>query len=471
MTSTEPLIQLRGFTAVDPRSGRMLLDDINLTVHPGEQVLLLGASGAGKSSLLDAIRGVIPHSVPLETSGECLVDGAPVLYNTVAELSAVVGNVPQDPHASITLPLVEDEIALTLENHGVEPDKIGQRINELLASVEASHLLRQRTQTLSGGWVQRVATVAALAANPRVVLADEPTSMLDGAGVASVMQVLSELTGTSGALILVEHRLDELAGGPGLPGRTVVIDQGKIQADGPTTQVLAEHAEQLEANGVWTPGVQLPEFRPATVDEAEPLLSARGLTVRPAPTAEEVVTDTDLDICPGERIAVMGANGTGKTTLLLALSGLIDVEGDVIGRQPVMVFQNPEHQFLTHSVQDELRFGLVPNDDTEASVQGLSKEFGLDHLAQLNPFRLSGGEKRRLSVAAGLLAAKHGSETTVLLADEPTFGLDRAATTTMLHAFANYADTGGAVVIITHDQRLADAWATRVLTVAEGALV
>ncbi|NLZ97830.1 MAG: ATP-binding cassette domain-containing protein, partial [Micrococcus sp.] len=116
MTSTEPLIQLRGFTAVDPRSGRMLLDDINLTVHPGEQVLLLGASGAGKSSLLDAIRGVIPHSVPLETSGECLVDGAPVLYNTVAELSAVVGNVPQDPHASITLPLVEDEIALTLEN-------------------------------------------------------------------------------------------------------------------------------------------------------------------------------------------------------------------------------------------------------------------------------------------------------------------------------------------------------------------
>src|SRR5699024_10688823 len=101
---TEPLIQLREFTAVDPRSGRVFLENINLTVYPGEQVLLLGASGAGKSSLLDAVRGVIPHSVPLDISGECLVASAAVLGNTVAELSAVVGNVPEDPHASITLP-------------------------------------------------------------------------------------------------------------------------------------------------------------------------------------------------------------------------------------------------------------------------------------------------------------------------------------------------------------------------------
>ena len=468
---TEPLIQLREFTAVDPRSGRVLLDDINLTVYPGEQVLLLGASGAGKSSLLDAVRGVIPHSVPLDISGECLVASAAVLGNTVAELSAVVGNVPQDPHASITLPLVEDEIALTLENHGVDPNQIGQRVHDLLASVSAAHLLRQRTQTLSGGWVQRVATVAALAAKPRVVLADEPTSMLDGAGVAAVMQVLTELTGNQGALILVEHRLDELADGPGLPERTVVIDQGRIQADGPTQQVLAEHAEQLEANGVWTPGGQLPEFAAATVASGEPLLSARGLTVKPAADADPVVTDIDLNIRPGERIAVMGANGTGKTTLLMALAGLIDAEGDITGQQSVMVFQNPEHQFLTHSVEDELRFGLLPGESTDASVEHLSHVFGLDQLAQLNPFRLSGGEKRRLSVAAGLLAAKHGGAPTVLLADEPTFGLDRAATTTVLNELADYAETGGAAVIITHDQRIAKTWATRIVTVSQGALV
>lgn len=203
MTTNQPLVELRGFTAVDPRSGRVLLEDINLTVMPGEQVLLLGASGAGKSTLLDAIRGVVPHSVPLDISGECFVAGEPVIANTVAGLSRTVGNVPQDPHASITLPLVEDEIALTLENHGVDPNQIGQRVNDLLASVDAEHLLQQRTQTLSGGWVQRVATVAALAARPRVVLADEPTSMLDGAGVVAVMQVLTELTGRQGALVLV----------------------------------------------------------------------------------------------------------------------------------------------------------------------------------------------------------------------------------------------------------------------------
>lgn len=471
MTTNQPLVELRGFTAVDPRSGRVLLEDINLTVMPGEQILLLGASGAGKSTLLDAIRGVVPHSVPLDISGECFVAGEPVIANTVAGLSRTVGNVPQDPHASITLPLVEDEIALTLENHGVDPDQIGQRVTDLLASVNADHLLRQRTQTLSGGWVQRVATVAALAARPRVVLADEPTSMLDGAGVAAVMQVLTELTGLQGALILVEHRLDELADGPGLPERTVVINQGRIQADGPTQQVLAEHAEQLEANGVWTPGVQLPAFGPSTTTETEALVSARELTVKPAADADPVVTDIDLDISPGERIAVMGANGTGKTTLLMALAGLIDSQGEITGQQSVMVFQNPEHQFLTHSVEDELRFGLLPGDSTEASVERLSQVFGLDHLAQLNPFRLSGGEKRRLSVAAGLLAAKHGAAPTVLLADEPTFGLDRAATTTMLNELADYAEAGGAVAIITHDRRIADAWATRIVTVSQGALV
>lgn len=460
MTANQPLVELRGFTAVDPRSGRVLVEDINLTVGPGEQILLL-----------DAIRGVVPHSVPLDISGECIVDGEPVITKTVAGLSRSVGNVPQDPHASITLPLVEDEIALTLENHGVDPNHIGQRITELLAAVGAEHLLHHRTQTLSGGWVQRIATVAALAAKPRIVLADEPTSMLDGAGVAAVMQVLTELTGSEGALILVEHRLDELADGPGLPERTVVIDQGRIQADGSTHEVLAEHAEQLEANGVWTPAVQLPDFAPATAAGSQALLSARNLTVKPAPTADAVVTDIDLDIHPGERIAVMGANGTGKTTLLMALARLIESEGEITGNQPVMVFQNPEHQFLTHSVEDELRFGLLRNDNTAASVQRLSQTFGLEHLSKLNPFRLSGGEKRRLSVAAGLLAAKHGSEQPLLLADEPAFGLDRAATVTTLTELANYAEAGGAVAIITHDQRVADTWATRIITVDQGALV
>lgn len=395
MTTTEPLVELRGFTAVDPRSQRVLLEDINLTVHPGEQVLLLGASGAGKSTLLDAIRGVVPHSVPLTISGECNVASEPVIAHTVAQLSAKVGNVPQDPHASLTLPLVEDEIALTLENHGVHPAEIGPRVQQLLAAVAAEHLINQRTQTLSGGWVQRITTVAALAARPRIVLADEPTSMLDGAGVASVMHILTELTGQSGALILVEHRLDELADGPGLPERTVVIDQGYIQADGPTDQVLAEHAETLEANGVWTPGVELPEFLAPQPASGEPLLAAEDFTVRPVPQAQPVVTDIELTIHPGERIAVMGDNGTGKTTLLMALAGLIEPEGKLSGRQPVMVFQNPEHQFLTHSVHDELRFGLPLDPQTEHAVQELTETFGLAHLAQLNPFRLSGGEKRR----------------------------------------------------------------------------
>ncbi|MGO1182319.1 MAG: ABC transporter ATP-binding protein [Micrococcaceae bacterium] len=471
----ESLVELRGFTAVDPRSDRVLLDDIDLKVAPGEQVLLLGASGAGKSTLLDSIRGVVPHSVPLELTGECLVNGEPVLGSTVADLTRTIGTVPQDPHASICLPLVEDEIALTLENHGVDPAEIPGRITTLLDDVGAAHLRRARTRILSGGWVQRIATIAALAARPRLVLADEPTSMLDGAGVSAVMELLTHLTGDDGALILVEHRLDELsvsAGGPGLPARTVVLEAGRILADGPTDAVLSEHAQRLEDSGVWVPGVKAEAFAefaelaevPGSDASPEVLLCAAELTVSPDPETPPVLDGLDLTVRAGERIVVRGDNGSGKTTLLTALAGLVPLRGrsgrsanagELTGAAPVMVFQNPEHQFLAHTVNDEL--GEDP-----LGVE-LVDRFELGHVGALNPFRLSGGEQRRLSVALGLLAARRREDPTVLLADEPTFGLDRASTTAVMSELARYAAEGGAVVVVTHDDELTRAWATRVV--------
>ena len=468
MSVAEPLVELRGFTAVDPRSGRVLLEEIDLSVASGERVLLLGASGAGKSTLLDAIRGVVPHSVPLEVSGECLVDAEPVVGSTVAELTRMIGTVPQDPHASICLPTVEDEIALTLENHGVEPGQIGWRIAEVLDEVGAGHLKDQRTRTLSGGWLQRIATVAALAARPRLVLADEPTSMLDGAGVAQVMELLTQLTGDDGALILVEHRLNELAeesGGPGLPPRTVVMEAGRILADGPTDQLLQEHADRLDAGGVWVPGATIGSFPEAQPAPSE-LLRATGLTVKPDPHDPEILPvfgGLDLTVRAGERVVVRGPNGSGKTTLLTALAGLVPLRpgraggnsGELTGVAPVMVFQNPEHQFLAHTVRDEL------GDDDHGAE--LARLFGLEHLLELSPFRLSGGEQRRLSVALGLLAVRRRDVPTVLLADEPTFGLDRASTVAVMTELAAYAASGGAVVVVTHDDDLTAAWASRVL--------
>src|SRR5699024_5974333 len=136
-------------------------------------------------------------------------------------------------------------------------------------------------------------------------------------------------------------------------------------------------AVTLEANGVWTPGVSLPVFPKPQLGDEQPLLEARNLTVRPVPQARPVVTDIDLAIHSGERIAIMGDNGTGKTTLLMALSGLLETEGDITGNQPVMVFQNPEHQFLTHSAHDELRFGLQLDTTTETSVEELTEAFEL----------------------------------------------------------------------------------------------
>jgi len=549
------VLSIDGVTVAFARRRDPVLRDVCLDLAPGEQVLVLGSSGAGKSTLLQLVSGVIPHSVVATVDGTVTVGGVDTRDTTVVELSRTVGLLAQDPASGVCLPTVEEEVALPLENRAVDPAAISGRIDTALAAAGVGHLRERRTARLSGGEGQRVALAAALVAEPAVLLLDEPTSMLDSAGVAAVRSAIaSSVARYAPAVILVEHRLDEFAGRAGLdalPGRSIVLDAaGAVAADGPTREVLSVHGRDLIAAGCWlpleseldavfggrsgaagprtglsSPGVRAgllefagapeigaglldldrePDAMPPTGTDpnavppvlavpvlapvlAAPVLAAAGLAVSrerqprrtrvprrprrgrdatPAPFAP-VLADVDLEVRPGEIVALLGANGAGKSTLLLTLAGLLPpAAGAVAGARPGMVFQNPEHQFVAHTVAGEVGFGLAPGPATDALVARLLDNHGLGHLADQHPHRLSGGEKRRVSVAAMLA---HGRD--VLLADEPTFALDRRATIGVMRALRAAATDGTAVVFSSHDLRTVATLADRAVVIAEGGVV
>jgi energy-coupling factor transport system ATP-binding protein len=481
-------------------------------------MLVLGPSGSGKSSLLHLVTGVIPFSHNVSATGTVSLLGEDVTARPVVERSRHLGVVSQDPTAAVCLARVDQEVALPLENHGVEPSAISARVDRALDLVGALALRARATSELSGGELQRVALSAALAVNPEVLLLDEPTSMLDPAGVRAVRESIDTVVDHArAAVVIVEHRLDEFAGRAGLrrlPERVVALgDDGRIVADGPTEKVLTENAAALHDAGCWLPlesellavsghagGLASEQVRDWLLASAgdplgdserhrspnlarrpggEPLLRARSVTVgRAAPGRSAVrrgvqvtpiIRGVDLELRAGEVVALLGANGSGKTSLLLTLAGLLPPRtGTIAGPRPSMVFQYPELQFLAHRVRDEIAAGLTgPSDRVREIVERQLAAHRLEHVADANPHRLSGGEKRRLSLAAMLAH----TDRPVLLADEPTYGLDRRDTVSTAAALRTVAEEGRAVAFSSHDLRFVTAVADRVVVIADGSVV
>ncbi|PKI91623.1 ABC transporter ATP-binding protein [Actinomycetales bacterium SN12] len=444
--------------------------DITVRIEPGERVLLLGASGAGKSTLLHGLAGVLGGDEEGDAEGRLLIDGQPA-----AASRGRAGLVLQDPDSQVILARVGDDVAFGCENLGIPRDEIWRRVDAALDAVGLDVPLDRPTKALSGGQKQRLALAGALAMRPGLLLLDEPTANLDPEGVVEVrdaVQRMLEVQRTT--LIVVEHRLDVWLP---LIDRVIVLGDGGIIADGPPSDVLAAQGKRLAEAGVWVPG--MPPRHPAAPMSApgEALLTAHDLAV--ARVRSTLVADgIDVDVRAGSVLAITGPNGAGKSTLGLTLAGLLPPAAGTVtasaslaagaGPKPIRwasrelltrigtVFQEPEHQLLATTVQDELAIGPRTLGLSEAEISTRSDELlqrlRLDRLAKANPYTLSGGEKRRLTVAAALITRPR-----VLVLDEPTFGQDARTWQELVAILAGLRDDGTALITVTHDRDVIDA--------------
>jgi energy-coupling factor transport system ATP-binding protein len=425
-------------------------------------VLLLGPSGAGKSTLLAALAGLLPDDSG-ESAGTVEIDGL-----DPRKARDRVGIVFQDPQTQLVMARSGDDVAFGLENRGVPAAEIWPRVSDALDRVGFPYPITRPTAALSGGEAQRLALAGVLALRPGLLLLDEPTANLDPAGAALVRDAIAAAREDDTTLIIVEHRVADVLP---LVDRVVVIEPaGGIRADGAPDVVFAGYGDRLADEGVWVPGFTIPPLK-SPAPAGDPLAGAEDLVVA------RRLGPVSMTVAGGEVLAVTGPNGAGKSTLALALGGLLaptagrlHAFGDprpphrwrattLTGRIG-SVFQNPEHQFVTSRVADELavgprRLGKTPAEVT-AIVDGLLERLRLTKLAAANPHTLSGGEARRLSVATALATAPR-----LLVLDEPTFGQDRRTWIELVTLLATLRDEGHAVVAVTHDDDFVQALADR----------
>jgi energy-coupling factor transport system ATP-binding protein len=441
------LITLEGFGWRHAGRRAWAVRGIDLRIERGERVLLLGPSGAGKSTLLAALGGLLPADSG-EREGRVDVPGR-------------VGIVFQDPQSQLVMSRAGDEVAFGLENLGWPARRLWPRVDEVLCQVGFPYGRDRDTSELSGGEQQRLALAGALAADPEVLLLDEPTANLDPAGATLIRQALRASLSPGHTMVVVEHRIAEILD---LVTRVVVLAPGGgVRADGPPSLLTGPLGDELADEGVWVPG-RPPAALPPGGPPGEPLLRTESLRVRE-------LTFPDLSVCRGEALAVVGANGSGKSTLALALGGLLKPAAGTVttrwGDRPHRwraatlagrigsVFQNPEHQFVTNTVRHELALGGTASD----RVDELLSRLRLDKLAGANPFTLSGGEARRLSVATALAARP-----ALLLLDEPTFGQDRRTWSELIALLGQLRADGHGIVTVTHDPDVVAVLADRTLT-------
>ena len=460
------------------------LSDVDLDIAPGERVLVLGPSGSGKSTLMGGLAGLLGGTEEGEATGTLTVDGV-----APAEARGRVGLLMQDPEAQVVLARVGDDVAFGMENLGVAREEIWPRVENSLEAVGLSVPLDHSTTELSGGQKQRLALASILAMGPGLLLLDEPTANLDPSGVAEVRAAVEKVVERTGAtVVVVEHRVDVWAS---LVDRVIVVADGAIAADGPLDEVLAQQGDALRERGIWLPGDDVaaevgpaPEVPPAS-SEAAPIARVADLTIGYDASAP-VRSGIDLTIERGVSTCIVGANGAGKSTFALTLAGLlpplegaVEVEtsdgtaGDphewsskqLLGRMS-MVFQEPEYQFLAATVAEELAIGPRAAGMTDEEIAPLVDEhleaLGLTKLARANPMTLSGGEKRRLSVATALISAPE-----LLILDEPTFGQDRGTWLGLVRLLRAALERGVTLVSITHDPAFVAAMGQRVVDLGQ----
>ena len=518
-SNSHPLVQILHVTYTHWNQTEPTLRDLSLELGRGTLSVLVGPSGSGKSTLCGLFNGVIPHLHGGKLEGDVLVDGVNTRSVEVKDLARKVGILFQDPETMFATLCVEDEIAFGPECLCLPADLIRETVEQMLDLTQLGQHRLNQVWDLSGGQVQKLGLASVLAMRPDLIILDEPTANLDPASTRAVHELVLAMRDQGITALLVTREMDELLA---QADQLIVVEGGHVLAAGSPREVIRAHGEYLvNSLGVWLPetveiavglgliATGLPDPPPITVEETVDLLERRGLLVdeiqakaatsREPSSGEVLIAARDLefhypdgtaalkgaslDIRRGEMLAIVGRNGAGKSTLAKLMVGLLRPQaGELmlfgkparrwtvrsLANQVALVLQSPEHQVLTDRVIDEIGYSLVAKGVRDpAEVERLSHQMlrllGLEQEANVHPFALSAGLKRRLGVATMLVG-----DPKILLVDEPTYGQDKEMTRTLMELMEEIRSRGIAVVMITHDMRLVQEYAERVVVMSDG---
>lgn len=488
------IIDVDDLTYYYPKSKTPALVNVNLKVEEGEFVIVAGPSGGGKSTLCKILTGLIPHSYGGEIKGKVYVNGINVIEKGPRAIVGLIGAVLQVPENQIVNLIVEEELAFALENLGVEPSVIKERINEVVKRLELEHLRRRSTVELSGGEAQKVLIASTLVLKPKILLLDEPLAHLDPYSSLSLIRLLNELHKREKITIIVfEHRLSDIVK---YADKLVVLNKKVIMSGEPREVIreliiskdhtieiplVAELSYKLGMNKI---PLDINEFihvnrylhdvvnhinsvnsshtEKNTYVDMEKIITINNLWYIYS-NNKVALKNINLEVYKGEILVLVGANGAGKTTLLKHFNGLLKpTKGAVyvyghdtrtksiaeLSNYVGIVFQNPFHQFFEETVIDEVlvaaRIRNIPNAYEKAI--NLLKFFNLDHYVNKSPFELSVGEQRRLAIASILIY-----DPPVLVFDEPTAGLDKGWKSELGELINQLNINGKTIIIATHD--------------------
>lgn len=516
------IVEITNLSYAYPKNPKLVLNNINLTIREGERVGLIGATGAGKTTLCLAINGVVPNFFLGDFYGSVKICGNDTVDCPLAKLAGYISCVFQDPETQIITSSVEDEIAFALENMSVPPDEIKNRIEESLAFVGLLEYRKKHPHKLSGGQKQRLAIACAIATHPKLVILDEPTSQIDPIGAKEVYETITRLNREFGtAILLVDHNMEHIA--THVDRIYVLDDSGAISMEGPPQQVFSSYG-QLNKNHLRAPQVtELFERDPilqekytgnypitlsdaenkfeavyqktdmvATIEEKRSYIHKELSTLIKAENVEYVYGDgtkalqgISLEVHRGDFIALIGQNGAGKSTFVKQLLNLIRPskgEITILGKSSTeysigelakrigFVFQNPDVQLFSDTVYDEIAFGLKANgyaeDVIKRRVDELLELLDLGDYCDTHPFSLSKGDRARVAIAAALAL-----DPDVVVLDEPTTGQDYSGSLAIMDLAKKLNEKGKTIIVITHHLHLLPDYVNRIVVMGKGKIL
>jgi len=510
-----PLVDVRSVSWRYSEDAPLALTEVSLALEQGEFLGVMGATGAGKTSLAQVIRGIIPgFHEDGEFTGEVVINNVDISRSDAQFTANDIGMVFQDAGSQIVGTTVIQDATFGPANLGLPKETVLERARAYLARVRLAGLDQRASHELSGGQMQRLAIAGVLAMEPQVLVLDEPVAELDPVGRREVAEILVELRRTEGATVVLLEQDPEIVAE--FCDRVVIMSEGRIVAEGAPADVFAD-AEACLALGVYAPeaaileqrlrGAASSEGRPAALTANEliarldvgqfSVVEAAPAVATSAPVVElrdvsfsydgqvKVLSDISLQIGVGEYIAVVGSNGAGKTTLSKHLNGLrrpdsgtVLINGrDIAGVETSQValeigycFQNPDHQIFSRTVLEEVMFGLtcqgVGDDEAERRARNLLTKFAISDLADVNPHSLGKGQRQKVALASIVVL-----EPSILVIDEPTTGLDWVECQQILDIIDGFRLQGTTVIAITHDMRLVRERASRAIAMSDGEIV